>query len=169
MQVIELERVTDEDWREVIAGEPKPWGGVGEALHWRTKSHNLGLRDSAGDLVGLAGLVLVEVRVAGIQLQVVGVGGVFVTRSARGRGLASVLIERVLEVATVFEAERAMLFCSDANAGLYTKFGFQPIEERVFASQPAGTIEMPLHAMWRPLTNTADWPAGNVEVVGEPF
>jgi hypothetical protein len=58
MRLVELEHVTDEDWRQLIAGEPQPWGGVGEALRWRAKTHHVGLRDDAGDLVALAGLVL---------------------------------------------------------------------------------------------------------------
>ncbi len=167
--MVELKRVTDENWRQVIAGEPRPWGGVGEALHWRAKSHNLGLRDDAGRLVALAGLVLAEVRVADASLQVVGIGGVIVTRAARRRGLARVLIERALQIADEFDAERAMLFCLPANVGLYAKFGFQPIQESVFAQQPAGMIEMPLCTMWKPLASAVDWPEGSVELPDEPF
>lgn len=169
VRIVELEQVSDEDWRQVIAGEPRPWGGVGEALHWRAKSCNLGLRDDTGKLVALAGLVLAEVRVAGTSLQVVGVGGVIVTHAARRRGLARVLIERALQIAGEFDAERAMLFCLPANVGLYAKFGFQPIEAPVLARQPSGIIKMPMCAMWKPLTNAADWPEGSVELPGEPF
>jgi predicted N-acetyltransferase YhbS len=169
VRVVELERVTDEDWQQVIAGEPEPWGGVGEALRWRAKTHNLGLRDDAGKLVALAGLVLAEVRVADASLQVVGIGGVIVTRAARGRGLARVLIERVFQIASELGAERAMLFCLPANVGLYAKFGFQLIQEPVFAQQPSAMIEMPLCAMWKPLTSAADWPEGRVELPDEPF
>lgn len=169
MRVVELESVSDGDWREIIAGEPQPWGEVGEGLRWRAKSHNFGVRDDAGVLVAVAGLVLVEVRVSDAPLQVAGIGGVFVTRAARGGGLARLLIERVLRIAHELGPERAMLFCTSANIGLYTRFGFRPIEERVFVGQPAGVIEMPLRAMWKPLVDTADWPAGRVELPGEPF
>lgn len=169
MRLVELERITDVDWRQVVAEESKPWGGVGETLQWREKSHNLGLRDNAGNLVALAGLVLTEVRVADAPLQVAGIGGVIVTRSARGQGFARVLIERLLQIAHRLDAERAMLFCAPANIGLYTKFGFQLIEEPVWAAQPGGSIEMPLQAMWKALTPAANWPAGKIELVGEPF
>lgn len=169
MRLVELDKITGGDWQQVLAGESEPWGSVGEALQWREKSHNLGLCDDAGNLVALAGLVLAEVRVADAPLQVAGIGGVIVTRSARGRGFARVLIERLLQIARKLGAERAMLFCLPANIGLYTKFGFRPIEEPVWAAQPGGSIEMPLRAMWKPLTPTANWPEGKIELRDEPF
>jgi predicted N-acetyltransferase YhbS len=167
--LIELERITDYDWERVVAGESEPWGGVGETLQWREKSHSLGLRDDAGNLVALAGLVLTEVRAADTPLQVAGIGGVIVTRSCRGHGFARILIERLLQISHRLGAERAMLFCTPANIGLYTKFGFQLIEEPVWAAQPGGSIEMPLHAMWKPLTSAAKWPEGKIELLDEPF
>jgi predicted GNAT family N-acyltransferase len=169
VQVVALESVTDEDREAVIAGEPEPWGGAGEALHWRAKTHHVGVRDDTDRLVALAGLVLAEVRVAGASLDVVGLGGVIVTRAARGRGLARAVIERALQVARELPAERAMLFCTEENVGLYSRFAFELIGEPVFARQPSGVIEMPMCAMWRPLTSTAAWPEGRVELPGEPF
>ncbi len=169
MRLVELERITDSDWQQVVAGELEPWGGVGETLRWREKSHNLGLCDNAGNLVALAGLVLAEVRVAGAPLQVAGIGGVIVTHSARGRGFARVLVERLLQIADRLGAKRAMLFCLQVNTSLYAKFGFQLIEEPVWVPQPGGLIEMPLRAMWKPLTPAANWPAGKIELLDEPF
>jgi GNAT superfamily N-acetyltransferase len=169
VRLVELDRIADGDWQQVVAGEPEPWGGVGEALQWRDKSHKLGLCDDAGKLVALAGLVLAEIRVADEPLQVAGIGGVIVTRSARGHGFARMLIERLLQLAHQLGAERAMLFCVPANIGLYAKFGFQLIEEPVWAAQPGGSIEMPLHAMWKPLTPAANWPGGKIELLDEPF
>jgi predicted GNAT family N-acyltransferase len=169
VRLVELDRVTEGDWRQVIAGEPQPWGRVGEALQWREKTHNIGLRDEEGELVALAGLVLADVRAGGATLEVAGIGGVIVTRAARGRGLARVLIERALQIARELEVERAMLFCLPENVGLYARFGFQLIEQPVFAQQPRGLIEVPMRAMWKPLTSSASWPSGRIEVLGEPF
>ncbi len=169
VRLVELERVTEADWQEVIAGERDPFGGVGEELRWREKSRNLGLRDGDGNLVGLAGLVLADLRVGATPLQVAGVGGVIVTRAARGRGLARVLIERLLEIAPELGAERAMLFCLPVNVGLYAKFGFRLIEAPVTAHQPAGLVVVPMPAMWRPLSPSATWPRGAVELGDEPF
>jgi GNAT superfamily N-acetyltransferase len=169
VRLVELDRVTERDWTQVIAGEPEPWGRVGEALRWREKTHNIGLRDEEGDLVALAGLVLADVRVGDATLEVAGIGGVIVTRLARGRGLARVLIERLLQIARELEVRRAMLFCLPANVGLYTRFGFQLIDQPVFAQQPRGLVEVPMRAMWKPLSGSARWPRGRVELLGEPF
>ena len=102
-------------------------------------------------------------------LQVAGLGGVIVTRAARGRGLARVLIERLLEIAPQLGAERAMLFCLPANVGLYAKFGFRLIEAPVTARHPQGLVVVPMPAMWRPLSAAATWPGGAVELGDEPF
>jgi GNAT superfamily N-acetyltransferase len=169
VRLVELDRVTDGDWQQVIAGEPQPFGAVGEELQWREKSHNLGLCDDAENLVALAGLVRAEVRVADARLQVAGIGGVIVTRAARGRGFARVLIERLLQMARGLGPERAMLFCLPANTGLYAKFGFQLIDEPVWAPQPGGWVQIPLCAMWRPLAGAANWPEGKIELLDEPF
>ncbi len=169
VRLIELDRVTDGDWQQVIAGEPQPFGAVGEGLRWREKSHNLGLWDDAENLVALAGLVRAEVQVVDARLQVAGIGGVIVTRAARGHGFARVLIERLLQIAHELGPERAMLFCLPANVGLYAKFGFQLIEEPVWAPQPGGLVEIPLCAMWRPLARAASWPEGKIELLDEPF
>jgi GNAT superfamily N-acetyltransferase len=169
VRLIELDRVADGDWQQVIAGEPQPFGAIGEGLRWREKSHNLGLFDDTDSLVALAGLVRAKVRVADARIQVAGIGGVIVTRAARGHGFARVLIERLLQIAHELGPERAMLFCLPANVGLYAKFGFQPIEEPVWAPQPEGLVEIPLCAMWRPLARAAGWPEGEVELLDEPF
>jgi GNAT superfamily N-acetyltransferase len=169
MRLIELDTVTDEDWRQVIAGEPEPWGGVGETLRWREQTHQLGVLDGVGHLLALAGLVLADVEAGGTRLEVAGVGGVFVTRAARGRGLARLMIERLLELAVELGAERAMLFCRPANVGLYAKFGFELITAPVSARQPGGSVRMPMRAMWKPLSDGVRWPKGEVEVLGEPF
>jgi predicted N-acetyltransferase YhbS len=169
VRLVELDRITDSDWRQVITGEPEPWGGGVETMRWREKTHNLGLRDDAENLVALAGLVLAEIQVGDEQFQVAGIGSVIVTRAARKRGLARLLIERLLEIAPELGAERAMLFCLPANIGLYLKFGFRLIEEGVWVQQPEGSVEMPMPAMWKPLTSTAAWPEGRVQLLGEPF
>jgi GNAT superfamily N-acetyltransferase len=167
--LVELEQITDEDWRRVIAGEREPWGGVAEALRWREKSRHLGVLDDGENLVALAGLVLADLRAGDTPLQVAGIGSVFVTKAFRGRGLARALIERLLEIAAELGAERAMLFCLPANVGLYAKFGFELIAAPVWARQPDGLVQVPMRAMWKPLTDDARWPDGDVVLLGEPF
>ncbi len=170
VRLVEPDEVTEGDWQQVVAGEPDPFGGVGEDLQWRDKSHHIAVRDDGDELVALAGLVLAEVRIGDAPpVEVAGIGGVIVTKAMRGQGLARAMIERLLEIAAQLGAERAMLFCAPANAGLYAKFGFQLVEEPVWAPQPAGMVEVPLHAMWKPLAGGARWPQGRVELLDWPF
>lgn len=170
MQARELEGVGAAEWAEVVDGETAPWGADGEQLQWRDKQRHVGVRGQDGRLLALAGAVVADVAVGEHEpFPVVGIGGVIVTRGARGRGLARSVLEAILELAGEMGPDRAMLFCRAPLIALYERFGFLPIGVPVSAGQPAGTIEVPMPAMWRPLRQGADWPAGAVEVRGLPF
>jgi GNAT superfamily N-acetyltransferase len=170
MEVVELDRLAEPYWEELVAGEHEPWGSIGEELTWRDKTRNIGVRDDGGRLLAAGGAVLAEVRVGRQSpFQVAGLGGLIVTRSARGRGLARLLVRHLLVVAGEFGTQRAMLFCRPELMALYRTFGFAPIDAPVSADQPGGRIEMPIPAMWKMLGGDAGWPAGRVELLGEPF
>jgi predicted GNAT family N-acyltransferase len=170
MRLVELDRLSEPYWEELVAGEDEPFGGVGEQLVWRDKTRNVGVREDDGRLIAAAGVLLAEVKVGDESpFEVAGLGGLIVTRSARGRGLARLLCRRLLEIAGELDAGRAMLFCVPELMPLYGEFGFVQIEDPVWADQPGGRIEMPLSAMWSPLGSDAIWPPGRVELVGEPF
>jgi predicted GNAT family N-acyltransferase len=170
MRLVELDTLSEPYWEELVAGEHEPFGGTGEKLVWRDKTRIVGVRDDDGQLVAAAGVVLAEVKVGQESpFEVAGLGGLIVTRSARGRGLARLLCRRLLEIAGELKAQRAMLFCLPRLMPLYGKFGFVQIDEPVWADQPGGRIEMPLPAMWNALSSDASWPSGRVELLGEPF
>jgi predicted N-acetyltransferase YhbS len=170
MQVVELDAVAEPYWDELVAGETEPFGAVGEQLVWRDKTRNIGVRGDDGRLLAAGGAVLAEVQVgAAAPFEVVGLGGLIVTQTARGRGLARLLAQRLLELAGEFGTARAMLFCAPTLMPFYITFGFSPIEAPVWADQPNGRLEVPIPAMWKALEGDADWPAGTVELRGEPF
>ncbi len=176
MEIVELEPLTAQQSSELQAGELEPWGGVAEALSWREKDRHVGAHEPDGRLLAVAGSVLVEIDVAGAGVfAVLGIGGVFVTPSARGRGLVGSLLERLLVPDGVLvppadrAVDRAMLFCRPQLMALYGKLAFAPLADPVTAAQPDGPIEMPLRAMWRPLRHGVSWPPGRVEVHGPPF
>jgi predicted N-acetyltransferase YhbS len=170
VEVVELAEVTSEQWIQVVGSEPEPWGVIGEELAWRDKTRHVGARADDGTLVAIAGAVLADVAVADRErFPVVGIGGVFVAREHRGRGLVRRLMERVLEIAPRMGADRAMLFCRRELVGMYARFGFRELDARVTAGQPQGRIVMPMAAMWRPLHEGVTWPAGAVELDGLPF
>lgn len=170
MRLVELDRLAEPYWEELVAGEPEPFGGIGEDLLWRDKTRNIGVRDDDGRLVAAAGVVLAEVKIEREpSFEVAGLGGLIVTRSARGRGLARMLFRGLIELASELEARRAMLFCVPKLMPFYREFGFVAIDAPVWADQPGGRIEMPLKAMWKGLGDEAKWPSGRVELRGEPF
>lgn len=170
MRLVELDRRSEPYWDELIAGEQEPFGGIGEQLVWREKTRNIGVREDDGRLVAAAGAVPAEVRVgAEPSFQVAGLGGLIVTPSARGRGLARLLALRLLEIAGELEAERAMLFCRPELTAFYAQLGFVTIEARVWVDQTEGRVEMPMPAMWSALGSDVGWPPGRVDLLGEPF
>ncbi len=170
MRLVELDRLSESYWEDLVAGEHEPFGGIGERLLWRDKTRNIGVREDDGRLVAAAGVVLAEVKIEQeLPFEVAGLGGLIVTRSARGRGLARMLCQGLVELAGELEVRRAMLFCLPKLIPFYPEFGFVAIDAPVWADQPAGRIEMPLKAMWKALDGEADWPSGRVELEGEPF
>jgi predicted GNAT family N-acyltransferase len=170
MELVELGALTDDDWAVLVDDEPDPFGPVGAGLEWRPKDRHVGLRAPDGRLVAVAGAAVVTVDVEAVgAFEVVGLGSVIVTRSVRGRGLMSTLIDPLLRVAEGLGPDRAMLFCRPELVALYRGFGCEEIDAPVWADQPGGRIEMPLAAMWRPLRDGAEWPPGRVDVRGLPF
>jgi GNAT superfamily N-acetyltransferase len=170
VHAVELDTIDSEQWRAIQGDERHPWGAEAEELEWAQKRHHVGVPADDGQLLAMAGALVAEVAVGGGEpFAVVGIGGVMVRRDSRGRGLARLVIEAILDAARRLGPERAMLFCREPLVALYERFGFQAIDAPVTAAQPGGRVEMPLRAMWAPLHEGARWPQGAVEVLGEPF
>ena len=169
MQAIRLPDVSSEQWRALQGDELHPWGGEAEALAWAEKQHYVGIPGEDGELLAMAAALVAEVSADGEPFQVVGIGGVIVSPQERGRGLARLVVEAILDVARGLGPDKAMLFCRAPLVGLYERFGFDTIDATVTAAQPAGRVEMPLRAMWAPLREGARWPEGPVAVAGQPF
>lgn len=170
MEVVELPPLSDTDWEQLVDREEQPWGPLGEGLSWREKERTIGIRDRDGRLIAAAGAVIAEVAVEGSgSFQVAGLGGLFVTRRARGEGLVATLAEPLLAIAAAMGPAHAMLFCRPELVEPYRRLSFSEILAPVWADQPGGRIEMPLRAMWRALRDGARWPPGRVDVSGLPF
>jgi predicted GNAT family N-acyltransferase len=169
VETIELQNVGSDEWEAVLDGETQAWGAAGDEYSWADKERHVAVCDEAGQPVALAGTVIAQVTAGEEAFPVVGIGGVIVTRTLRGRGLGRRVIEAIMEIANELEPERAMLFCGEELMALYASFGFQPIEAPVSAEQPAGRVVMPMSAMWAPLADGIEWPAGEVAVQGRPF
>ena len=172
MELIEFGRLNDEQYAELAGDEDDPWNAAEFGLEWLPKDHYVAVRDDDGRLVAAAGLVVVEVQYgAQPPSPVVGVGGVIVTASHRGRGLGRWVISEALTRAEAKGPEIAMLFCRVELAGLYRRHGFAEVPGPVFVDQPDGIVEMSGGGvtMWRPLRTGAELPDGIVKVNGLPF
>ena len=170
MNLVELDAVAEPYWDELIAGEREPFGAVGETLAWREKERTIGLREPDGRLVAGAGAVLADVDVApGRSFAVVGLGGLIVTREARGRGHMRTLVDALLAIAGEVGPDRVMLFCRPELVEVYRRMGCAQVSAPVWVDQPDGRVEMPMRTMWRPLREGVGWPAGRVDLRGLPF
>jgi GNAT superfamily N-acetyltransferase len=170
VELVELGALTEEDWAELVDGEPDPFGPIGAGLAWRPKDRHVGLRAPDGRLVAVAGAAIASIEIEdGDGFDVVGLGSMLVTRSLRGRGLMSRLVEPVLALADGMGPDHAMIFCRPELVVLYRRLAFAEIAAPVWADQPEGRVEMPEPAMWRALREGAGWPPGRVDVRGLPF
>jgi predicted N-acetyltransferase YhbS len=169
VETVELQNVGPDEWEAVLDGETHAFGVVGAEFSWANKERHVAVCDGAGQPVALAGAMVAQVTVGGEDFPVVGIGSVIVTQTMRGGGLALRVVEAVMEIAGELGPERAMLFCGEELTTLYARFGFQAIEAPVSAEQSGGRVVMPMSAMWAPLADGIDWPAGDVSVQGRPF
>jgi GNAT superfamily N-acetyltransferase len=96
------------------------------ATAWgRTHLRRLALMDG-DDILASAKLYRFEAAVAGQPVHVAGIGAVFTTPAARGRGAARELLDRLLAQAVEEGADLALLF-SEIGSDYYARLGFEPI------------------------------------------
>ncbi len=95
-----------------------PWG--------REYLHRLALVDDAGQLLATAKRYRFRIRLDGRDGWMTGIGAVFTPPSQRGKGYASQLIERLLDLEQREGALLAGLF-SEIGASYYERFGFRTI------------------------------------------
>ena len=80
------------------------------------------------------------------------------------------LLGPLMNMAETMGPERATIFCRADLVALYERLiDFIELEDPVWADQPAGRIEVPLSAMWKPLRPGVAWPPGRIDVRGLPF
>lgn len=168
VEIVEFGRLTDAFRRAVEGDEPDPFDAAGNGLKFRPKERHVGLRDESG-LVASTGLLVVDVEVAQTRFPVVGIGGVIVRQSHRGRGLAREVMGAALDRARALGPDFALLFCHADRAGLYRRLGFSEVRDPVLVAQPDGYAPMPQCTMWRALADGVTWPPGSVRVESLPF
>ena len=172
MELVEFGRLSAEQHAELIGDEEDPWRASEFGLEWRPKDHHVAVCDEHGRLRAAAGLVVVDVQFGGEPpIPVVGIGGVIVTASHRGRGFGRRVIGAALRRAEAMGPEIAMLLCRIETAGLYRLYGFAEVPGSLLVDQPDGIVEIPPPgmAMWRALKAGTRLPDGVAKVSGLPF
>jgi predicted N-acetyltransferase YhbS len=169
LEVVEFGLLAAEQRADLEGDEVDPFGGEGSSLHYRAKDRHLALRDGGGRLVASAGMLILDVEVAGDRFSVVGLGGVIVAAAVRGRGLARRTVEEALARAQTMGPRFVILFCHADRSGLYRRLGFTELAAPVSVQQPEGFVEIPQRTMWRALRPGAAWPRGPVVVHSLPF
>ncbi len=130
-----LERILDHTypvWNEGLSRQAYgQWNTAQLRTPWgRDHLHRFALLDAQGDVLASAKRYRHDVRIAERNGWMCGIGAVFTPEPHRGRGYASVLIERMLDDADREGALAAGLF-SEIGADFYERLGFSrvPIDE----------------------------------------
>jgi predicted GNAT family N-acyltransferase len=160
MRIEQIGALGHERWEALVDGEEDPFGAADDPTEWCGKDFHTVLFD--GDRpVASVGLVVAQTD----AFDVVGVGGVIVTRSRRGEGLLRRTLEAALERAATLGPDVAMLFCLDHVVGLYERMGFVDFPGPVTVDQPDGPTQIAYHTMLR---GAAPAPA-SLRLRGLPF
>jgi predicted N-acetyltransferase YhbS len=170
LEVVEFGRLSEGLRAELEAGEEDPFDATGNVLTWRPKDRHVALRRPDGRLVASTGLVRAELQVDDRPPRpFVGIGGVFVTASCRGRGLGNRIVLEALRHARSLGPKLALLFCHPDRTGLYERHGFAEAAPPVRVKQPDGYAVVPQVTMWLPLRPGARLEQGRLTVHSLPF
>src|SRR5205085_2950161 len=118
LEIVEFGGLTAEQRAELEGEESDPFDAADSTLRFRAKERHVALRDDRRGLVASAGTLVVDVEVDGQRFLVVGLGGVIVNASCRGRGLARKVVRAALAKARTLGPAFVLLFCHENRAGL---------------------------------------------------
>jgi predicted N-acetyltransferase YhbS len=114
--------------------------------------------------------VPIEVRVAGVTIEGVGLGGVLVHRDHRGSGVGGPLVSGAMDRMREEGRPLGLLFCRPERLRFYRALGWEEVEHPVTADQvdrPA--VVMPLRTCWTALGPGASAPSADLHIDGLPF
>ncbi|MED7954190.1 GNAT family N-acetyltransferase [Streptomyces sp. BE303] len=169
--VVTLDRYGPPEQAEILGDGPDPYGVADTGLTWLPKEVHFGVRAvEDGRLVAHTGLLRLPLTVGGVDLEVMGVGGVAVAAELRGRGLARAVVGAALNHARALGHRRALLFCRPPLVPVYRRLGWRELLADVHVEQPEGRVAlMPLRTMWTPLAAGTEWPEGPVRLRSLPM
>lgn len=170
LTTIEFADLSAERRAQLWGSDPDPFEMAHDTMQWQIKHRHVGLQDAEGRLVASAGLAPTRVRAADRrEYAAIGLGGVIVAQSRRGRGLARRIVGQALDLAATLGPDLVMLFCLPTRVGLYERLGFTEVPPPVLVAQPRGPMPVSLIVMWRTLHPDARLPPTPVQVLTLPF
>jgi GNAT superfamily N-acetyltransferase len=179
MPRVELERVTDltagaQAALRALSRAVYPPDEVGDwpgrRIAWASPEWGVLVHDDDGALVSYTGIVVREAALDGAPVLVGGIGSVKTHPAARGRGLASVGLDRA-ERFLVDERGVAfsLLVCQDHLVPFYERLGWHVFEGTLLVEQPSGTVSFTFN---RPMVQPGRSPAprtGTLDLKGMPW
>ncbi len=168
MDIREVPEFSLEDAAALAGGEPDPYGTDHLAITWVPKDRHVVAADE-GTTIGHAGFLPIEVEVDDRRMAGVGLGGVMVHPTARGRGIGELLVRETTARMGSTGRLFAMLFCRDVRLPFYERMGWRRVGGEVIVDQESGPMVMPLLTCWYPFTPDQAVPLAGLRLLGLPF
>jgi aminoglycoside 2'-N-acetyltransferase I len=142
----------------------------GRQIEWSAPEWCVRVLGEDGAPVSYVGIVLREARHDGRPVRVGGIGGVKTHPAARGRGLASVGIQRAVE----FFREQpdvgfAVLVCEARLIGYYERLGWREFAGRLLVRQRGVVVEFTFNRVMTCGVRSAAPRAGVIDLLGPPW
>jgi predicted N-acetyltransferase YhbS len=167
-EVMEIPTFSLEEAAALAGGETDPYGTDQLAITWQPKDRHVVVIEK-GRTIGHAGFLPIEVEVGGTRVPGVGLGGVMVHPSVRGRGVGGSLVRETTARMGSTGRPFAMLFCRDVRLAFYERMGWERVDGDVIIDQESGPMVMPLLTCWYRFTPGQDLPAAGLRLLGLPF
>ena len=168
MEVAEVPRFGQDDAAALAGGEGDPYGTDHLGITWTPKDRHVVITD-AGRTIAHAGFLAIEVEVEGTRIPGVGLGGVMVHPTFRGRGIGVFLLEETISRMRSTGRPFALLFCRDVRLAFYERMGWQRVPGDVTVDQESGPLVMPLLTCWYTFDPERAAAPENVRLLGLPF
>ncbi len=168
VDVTEVPEFSLQDAAVLADGVADPYGTDHLAIIWKPKDHHVVVTED-GRTIAHAGFLPIEVEADGTRLLGVGLGGVMVHRSLRGRGIGEFLVRETTTRMGSTGRPFGLLFCRDVRLPFYQRMGWRRVEGDVTVDQEGGPIVMPLETCWYSFTPDHEVPVAGLKVLGMPF
>jgi GNAT superfamily N-acetyltransferase len=141
----------------------------GRLIEWASPQWSVISRCDDGQILSHAGALLRDGFAGGQPVRIGGVGGVKTHPEARGRGLASGVVRRAVELFREQGADFALLVCEPAQVPFYERLGWATHAGGLLVRQRGEAVPFTFNLpMVYPLLDATS-PAGVIDLMGPPW